>query len=379
VFFISADIADFELVMQDDLVCGVEVSTATKTDVEKLAQKVNSVVANDIARQIALPAKVIWRSAARQEYEPDIFDRLLERGMVFEAAEGQVSLGEPLISLMDGFDTRLRHMATTLLDAREYRYPTLIPTKVLQECGYFDSFPHMLMFVTRLHNDVDTYQAFSADYQTHNGMGPFALTYCENTDYCLPPTMCYHTYHQLRNRHLAEGQNLVITSKGKSFRFESKYHRTMERLWDFTIREIVFLGTKDFVLDCRQRYMEAAFALVEQLGLVGYCEVANDPFFCNADTARKIFSQKMLELKYELRLNVGDARTIAVASFNFHDQVFGEGFNIKGSDGDWIRTACVGFGLERLVYAFLCQYGLDERNWPLDVIQEGGSNVKAKS
>jgi len=360
-FFVSADILDFELVVEADQIQAVNVTTSGAINETQLADKVNFIVANDVATQKLLPHKVIWQSEGRPDYQPNLFARLLEKDLAFQAAEGQVSLSEPLLQLMDGLDARLKQMAVSLLGAREYRYPTLIPTRVLQECGYLDSFPHMLMFTTRLHNDVDTYRAFTAEYQAQGGVGSFALSYCQNTDYCLPPTMCYHTYHQLRNRQLGDQ---VVTSRGKSFRFESKYERSLERLWDFTIREIVFMGSRDYVLDCRQRFMQAAFAFMEELGIAGHCEVASDPFFCNLDTAAKIFSQKMLELKYELRLNVEPEHTIAVASFNFHDQFFGERFHIKGEDDDWIRMGCVGFGLERLMFAFLCQHGLDEQQWP---------------
>jgi seryl-tRNA synthetase len=359
-FFASADIAGFELVIQDDFIREVEVTTIG-IDTSRLANKINFLVANDVATQKILPPKIVWHANGKCSYEADLFERLVERDLVAEVAEGQVCLGEPLIRLMDRLDARLKDIATSLLGAQEYRYPTLIPTHVLEECAYFNSFPHMLMFVTRLHNDIDTYRAFSAEYRARKSIGPFALEYCGNTDYCLPPTMCYHTYHQLRNRQV---DDRVVTSRGKSFRYESKYHHTLERLWDFTIREVVFLGNKDFVLECRQKFMQAAFALIEELGLVGHCEVASDPFFCSPDTAAKIFSQKMLELKYELRLNVQETHTIAVGSFNFHDHFFGENFNIKRDNGECISTGCVGFGLERLVFAFLCQRGLDEKNWP---------------
>jgi seryl-tRNA synthetase len=77
-----------------------------------------------------------------------------------------------------------------------------------------------------------------------------------------------------------------------------------------------------------------------------------------------------MELKYELRLNVDQERTIAAASFNFHENYFGEAFRIAHSDQTAIATGCVGFGLERLVYAFLCQYGLDESKWPGSVRRE---------
>jgi hypothetical protein len=138
----------------------------------------------------------------------------------------------------------------------------------------------------------------------------------------------------------------------------------MERLWDFTIREIVFMGSREFVLASRRRFMDATFTLIEALQLQATCEVANDPFFCDDETAGKILSQRLLELKYELRLGIGDGKSIAAGSFNFHDTFFSERFDITRGDGELSRSGCIGFGLERLVYAFLCQHGTDSAGWP---------------
>jgi seryl-tRNA synthetase len=369
-FFVSDDIVDFRLITHADRIAAIEVTTARDVGPGTLAKKIATLIDTDILRQRPVPAKVIWRSTRQRPYQADMFERLLEQGIAYEAGEGQVALGEPFLSLMDWFDLAIKRMVLNTFNAKEYRYPTLIPTAVLERCGYFDSFPHFLMFVTRLHNDIDNYRSFVKAYQDRASIDAFVFEYCKNTDYCLPPTMCYHTYHQYCDKVIDPATGAVITSRGKSFRFESKYQHGLERLWDFTIREIVFLGTRDFVLDCRRRFMQGALDFIEQLGLTGYCEVANDPFFCKQDMAEKIWSQRLLELKYELRLHVDAPRSIAVGSFNFHEGFFGEGFNIKHGVDGWVRTACVGFGLERLVYAFLCQYGLDSRTWP-GIIREG--------
>lgn len=361
-FYISDEIADFRLIEEGGLVQGIEVIRATDNELRQLCEKINAVVETDILRHKALPPTVVWRSEAAKVYYPQMFQTLVDRGIAFEAGQGQVGFGEPLITLMEYFDARLKHLAKNVFNAREYHYPTLLPTRVLEELDYFASFPHFVMFVTHLHNDIDVYRAFLDDYGTQKAITPALFSYCHNHDYCLPPTMCYHTYHQLRDRKLAD--NLVVTAKGKSFRFESKYAQSLERLWDFTIREMVFLGTREFVLESRQQWMTQAQAFIQELDLCGSCEVANDPFFVGQDTASKIFSQKLLALKYELRLPIDVHKSIAVASFNFHDTFFGQRFHLSRDGNTPIITGCVGFGLERLVYAFLCQHGLDEKGWP---------------
>jgi seryl-tRNA synthetase len=176
--------------------------------------------------------------------------------------------------------------------------------------------------------------------------------------------MCFHTFHQFAARVFGASENRVVTAKGKSFRFESRYARSLERLWDFTIREIVFLGERDFVLDARKHLMNDVFAFLDEVGLTGRCEVGNDPFFCTEDMAGRVMSQRLLQLKYELHADLDDDRSTAVASFNYHDTFFGERMGIRRVGGEPISTACAGFGLERLTYAFLCQHGFDTAAWP---------------
>lgn len=377
VFFVSDLIDGFELVRCNGAVEGIALDVAALSEgldasetLQSIEDKINQLVASELVGQRPLPPKVVWRSAATTSTFVDAFPSLVERGAAFQAAEGQVALGEPLLSLIDHLDQRLRAVALGFEGAREYRYPTLLPTEVLDRFAYFRSFPQFVMFVTRLHNDLDVYERFLQQYEAGGGVPRELFELCGNTDYCLPPTMCYHSYHQFTSAQLHG--DTALTARGKSFRFESKYHTNLERLWDFTIRELVFMGTPKYAEQCRASVMEQAFALMDELGLSGACEVASDPFFASADTAGKVMAQRVMELKYELLLDVAPGRRIATASFNLHGSFFGEAFGITRPDGEPAFSGCVGFGLERLVHAFVCQHGVEPANWPAAVRREIG-------
>jgi len=364
VYFVSDAITGFSLVRSGDKITAVDVTTAASSppDAAELTRKLHVIIANDVLGQRPADPKVVWQSTAAEPAR-DVFAELLSRRAVAESGDGQILVGEPVLSLMDHLDTALRTLVIDEFDAREYRYPTLIPTRALRRTGYFESFPQLLMFVTRLHGDVDNYRSF-LDSVADGGDLPHALReHSGDFDHCLPPTMCFHTYHQFADSRLP-ATSMVVTSRGKAFRHESRYHRSLERLWDFTLREIVFLGPPDFVLGCRTRLMERTYALMESLGLGGRCEVAGDPFFLNDSAAVRAWSQRLLELKYELRLPLDAQRDVAVASFNHHEQHFGTSFGIHDDTDEAVFTGCAGFGLERLAYAFLCRHGLDPANWP---------------
>jgi seryl-tRNA synthetase len=375
--FVSSDITGYELITDNDAVTGVVLRSDRPADAVELARKVNLVVDTEIRPLLVTPNKVIWRSTAQREVAEGTFDALAASGLVTEAGEGQVALAEPLMRLFDYFDRSLLGVLQARFAVTQYRYPTLIRASTLRTAGYVSAFPQHVMFVTRLHNDIDVYRNVQDEFGGAQGaqLGERLLASCRNIDYMLPPTMCFHTFSQYRGRTIARGGVHVVSARGKAFRYEAGYSRTLERLWDFTIREMVFLGTRDEVLSAREQTMEAVLRFLDGLGVTGLCEVGNDPFFGRDDSSDRVWSQRMMELKYELRLPVGGGRSIAVGSFNFHNDLFGTGFGIAHEDGGPAWSGCIGFGLERLVYAFVCQFGADEQGWPQAVRDAAGPGL----
>lgn len=369
VFFASEDIRDFRLVETDGRVDAIRVTTVDGRLPNGLAEKLRFVLRNDVLPQLAREPKVIWRSAAHRECPAGTFESLVDKGIAYSVGEGQVALGQPVLDLMDDLDRLVRRIVVGDLGATEFRYPTLIPISALHRCDYFTSFPQFAMFATRLRADVDTYREFVGDLRAGADIGAEILDRCAEVAYCLPPTMCYHTFNQFAGRALPPELS-VVTARGKSFRHEARYHRTLARLWDFTIREIVFFGSRDEVLTARARFLDRIHDVVDVLELSGRCEVASDPFFCAADSGARSSSQRLLELKYELQLDIGPDEAIAVGSFNFHERFFGQSFDITLADGHTIpHTGCVGFGLERLAFAVICQHGVDAAAWPAGMRQ----------
>ena len=79
-------------------------------------------------------------------------------------------------------------------------------------------------------------------------------------------------------------------------------------------------------------------------------------------------NQKEQKLKFEVLVPVISAEDpTAVCSFNFHQEHFGATFGIRTQDGNVANTACLGFGLERIVMALFKTHGFDPIEWPQDV------------
>ena len=184
--------------------------------------------------------------------------------------------------------------------------------------------------------------------------------------------MCYHLYFSLADRPLPGGQ-IAATAVGNCFRYEAINLVSLERLWNFTMREIIFVGPKDYVLENREKGRQLMERILEEIGLAYRVESANDPFFIGEFRKQAAF-QSAFQLKFEIRarLPFRDS-TLAVGSYNYHQDFFGRSLNITLPDDSPAHTGCIAFGLERMAFAFLAQYGLEAENWPASVRDAAGA------
>ena len=108
---------------------------------------------------------------------------------------------------------------------------------------------------------------------------------------------------------------------------------SLERMWNFSMREVIFVGSKDFVLENREQGRQRMQSVYEELGLAYMVESANDPFFVGEFRKQAAF-QNAFQLKFEIRAQLPfKDSTIAVGSYNYHQDFFGRHMNITLPDG----------------------------------------------
>jgi len=307
-----------------------------------------------------LKRKVVYRTRA--------LSRPLIRGTtapgegIFMAGRGQVMLEGMPLQLFRYFDTALagleKHWTT-----QELLTPTLIPADVLAKCDYFRSFPNTVTFACHLEPEASVINRFRARHEKRTTLDREALADMATPEACLSPAVCYHVYH--RNQGLTlPPEGIAYSVRGKCFRYESSNMRELTRLWDFTMRELVFLGTSESVLEERERCVQIIGQFLDDLGLAAEIRTASDPFYIAPDASSKTYFQLTAETKYELSALLPDKERLAIGSLNYHTDFFGRAFDITVEGSGPAHSSCIGFGLERFVCAFLAQHGNDPSNWP---------------
>jgi seryl-tRNA synthetase len=228
--------------------------------------------------------------------------------------------------LIHAVQSRFREMAL-VAGSDERQFPTVIAEEILDRSEYFQSFPQ-----------------FASALNSPNKKGRYFLS----------PAVCYHCYQLLMNSALAG--DTLLTCQGRCFRAESA---NGSHLWEFTMREIVFLGGDGFVRAQCDAWKQRIARWAAQLGLIAKLAPAADPFFV-AETRGKKLLQQIKELKYELTAPGLLGTDVPVASFNLHERFFTSRFEVTLAGGEPAYSGCAAFGIERSCMALIAQHGVNE-------------------
>jgi seryl-tRNA synthetase len=241
------------------------------------------------------------------------------------------------------------------------RFPPVIPRRTLEKAGYLKSFPHLCgaVFSFAGNHSAAVDLAERADRGERWGM------HLSMTDVALVPAACYPAYPAIALRGpLPKGG--VTLDLGGCYVFRNEPSGDPARLQVFHQREMVRMGEAEEVRDWREAWMSRARDMFDELGLAATLDVAADPFFGRGGKFLAN-AQREERLKFEFAARIASPEPTAIASFNFHHEHFGSVFGIRLPDGRTANTACLGFGLERIILAMFRAHGMDICDWPPEV------------
>lgn len=336
----------------------VEIDVRTGSCVE-VQEKVGRFCEKLAAGFFPVKKEIVLDHRNRRRAGHGIVAKLLDKRWLIPYSRGCLGLQGPALALYNYLDKVILTIARDV-HATEASFPSLMSLDTLEEANYLASFPHHLTTAAPVAADIDKISDFVSHAQKKR---PELLPNCAEPTHVLAPTVCLHAYHALRHRKLAPGELVALTALGQCFRHERNRLDFAGRLWNFTMREIVFVGTPEKIEKGRADVLAATHSWLDSLGMAYALETATDPFFVSGHAAQSFF-QLTNRTKLELRMEV-EGRELAVGSFNYHRDHFGKSFGIRQQDDDGAaHSACVGFGLERLLLGFLAQLGTNMETWP---------------
>jgi seryl-tRNA synthetase len=234
----------------------------------------------------------------------------------------EVQLGPRMTALIDWLDSKFVAFAMET-GAQEMPVPQFIERSVLEQAGYFDSFPDEVIL------------------DKNRGGG-------------LSPATCYHCYAKLATASLPEPG--IWTCISRCGRAEGK--QELGRLRTFLMREIVLVGAPDWLRQQRRNWVDRMLAFATSVQLMVTLQPASDPFFAGGTARGMMLLQQIKQLKYEIRAQLGAYGTeLAIASFNLHETFFSRRFGFGMANRTATHSGCVAFGLERWALALAMQLG----------------------
>jgi seryl-tRNA synthetase len=218
--------------------------------------------------------------------------------------------------------------------------PPVISRTTSERAGYPASFPHLLGSV----------------HGSEDGGEPTP------TGLVLTSAACHHLY-PLLSGDVLDGP-ACLSVEAACYRDEKTFETG--RLRSFRMYEVVRFGQPGAVERWRDRALRSADEWLSGLGLSTRTVPASDPFFGKSGDFLSL-AQRRQQLKWEITAHVADDLPQAIASANYHKEHFGEAFDITNTDGSATHSACMAFGLDRIVLALRQEHGADSAQWPTSV------------
>lgn len=241
------------------------------------------------------------------------------------------------------------------------RFPPIINRANFEKSEFLNSFP-------QLAGSVHSFRGSDAQHRELIDRLASGKDYSDlqtATDVVLTPSACYPLYPLYRGT-LPEAGRLVDLS---SWCFRHEPSDDPARLQMFRMRELVRLGAPESVHTWRDAWLQRGLEFLRALDLPVVDAPAADPFFGRGGRLLAA-NQREQRLKFELLVPIAiPSQPTAVMSFNYHQDHFGSLFGIHTADTAVAHSACLGFGMERIVLALFKTHGLDPKTWPSSVKQ----------
>ncbi len=276
---------------------------------------------------------------------------------LFTVTNGLSTLGPDLVEIRQMLEGAFTSWAAQC-GAGAMLFPPLMLVEDLAKLDYFRNFPHLALIASPINQEVleDKYV---------KGPPPRTIPseHLTTGKYALPSAACYNIYLHLQGATL--GAPKYVTTVASCFRNELHY-TGLERLWGFSMREIVCVGSADAVKAHLGAFKEKLLAVSERIGLSLEVQVATDPFF--QQQSNRALMQQIFPVKEEFVYK----ESVAIASVNFHRNFFGERCDIRTENGEAAFSGCVAFGIERWLHALVDRFEGDVK-----IIKEAVSALQA--
>ncbi len=338
----------------------IKITNLKKKDISQIKKSIKNSIF--ISRGIQ-KRKIIFKQDKLFKFNKDPIKFLKKEGEVVNISSNLYQFQGKFLKVFRGCNNYFFELAIKKYKAIDQENPLLWPIDLYKKINYLSEFPQQSLFMIGIKKSFKNYNNFSKKYSKNKNYKTIRIEkkFFNESEYGLQPAVCDNCYYALSNK--TDLKDTIYTTYNKVFRDEKSKKNTLDRLLSFSVRDIMFVGNKNFVLNIRQKLIEDIIRFLKLTSLDCSIEVADDPFFTGK--ANKKLFQHLFELKYEILAYIPFLKKkIAIGSINYHMDTFGDAFNIKSHNKKKMYSGCIGIGFERLLLALYSQHGYEIKNWP---------------
>ena len=180
---------------------------------------------------------------------------------------------------------------------------------------------------------------------------------------------CPNIYASMRGKTIAEDSLplLLFEHYVPSDRYESGGKHGIERVDEFHRIEVVYIGTKEQLLDLREKLIERYKHVFNNILDLEWRMARVTPFYmqqAGIDGKEEDIAKGTIDFEAWLPYRGDRSKEwLEFQNISIVGDKYTKAFNIKGQKNE-LWSGCSGIGLERWMVSFLAQKGLEPENWP---------------
>ena len=238
----------------------LKIRDAAKSD--EVVDKASRFIAVMAKQLTGFEIKMFHENVRKDEgpYQPGVNAELVSRGWVHDYGEGQVAYSGPVLRLAQLLNAKAVELYAGAFNIVDSHFPSFVSAETLHKCGYFDSHPNQASFVGTVVEDFDAIEEFRRANSCSEGAVLPPQEHMHHGGMCLNPAACFPAYPTFEGKTIGE-EGLVVSWQGRVFRYESRNITGLDRLYEFNVRELVWIGTEEYVAECRRKAIPAVGAL----------------------------------------------------------------------------------------------------------------------
>ena len=329
--------------------------------------------------------QLLWQSEKKDhKFFDDPTQAMLKEGWLKRgASRGQWIHGPQSTQMFRTFEKIVLEELLGPLDYREMIFPKLVPWEVWQKSGHAKGvYPEIYYVCPPKTRDPEYWEEVSDYYKVTHEV-PTALIKEKIGEpiggMCYAQCPPFWMYLQGETVPTDEFPIKVFDRSGTSHRYESGGIHGMERVDEFHRIEIVWLGTKEQVLDSAKELHEKYMHIFNEILELEWRKAWVTPWFMAQEGLTGVAAQTeagTTDYEAVLPYRGENGEWLEFQNVSVNGTKYPSGFNVKCQSGEELWSGCSGVGLERWSSAFFAQKGLNPANWPEEFAKRVGQISK---